>query len=103
MTRLAIELHPEASLEKDLAFDWYAERSQQSASLFYKALEEARSEIQAAPERWAEYLHGTRRYLLKRFPFVIVYRVTALKIDIIAVAHGRQRPGYWVDRLGPSQ
>ncbi|MCL4204555.1 MAG: hypothetical protein KJ000_18875 [Pirellulaceae bacterium] len=55
--------------------------------------------IQSHPERWADYWFGTRHYLMKRFPFVIVYRVTANHIEIVAVAHARREPGYWRKRL----
>jgi hypothetical protein len=43
---------------------------------------------------------GTRRMVLRRFPFVIVFRAAPAGVEIIAVAHGRRRPGYWRDRLG---
>ncbi len=99
MAKLPVEFHPAASREKDDAFNWYDERSRQTAEAFAAALENARTSIQASPESWAEYLHGTRRYLLRRFPYVIVYRVSDRRIEILAVAHGRREPGYWADRL----
>jgi hypothetical protein len=41
-----------------------------------------------------------RKRSLKRFPFTIVYEVTQTRIAVIAVAHQRQRPGYWRARRG---
>jgi hypothetical protein len=38
--------------------------------------------------------------VLRRFPFVIIFREAAVRIEILAIAHGRRRPGYWRDRLG---
>ena len=99
MANLPIDFHPEARLEADTAFDQYLERSLRVAEAFYLELEKARTAIQESPDRWAEYLHGTRRYLLERFPFVVVYRVAEHRIEVIAVAHGHRRPGYWADRL----
>jgi toxin ParE1/3/4 len=99
MARLPIDFHPEARLEADAAFEHYRERSTKAAERFYLELERASTAIQNAPESWAAYLRGTRRYLLKRFPFVVVYRATENRIEIIAVAHGHRRPGYWADRL----
>jgi toxin ParE1/3/4 len=43
-------------------------------------------------------LHGTRKYLLRRFPYAVIYRVTDEAIEVVAVAHGRRRPGYWKTR-----
>jgi plasmid stabilization system protein ParE len=99
MAKLPIDVHPDARLEGDAAFDRYREQSPRAAEAFVLALEKARTAIQNSPGMWAEYLHGTRRYLLRRFPFVVVYRVTEIRIEIIAVAHGRRKPGYWRDRL----
>ena len=50
------------------------------------------------PLTWPAYLCGTQRYLMKSFPYFIVFRVTKFGIEIIAVAHERQRPGYWTQR-----
>jgi len=36
---------------------------------------------------------------MKRYPFVVVYRLAAERIEIMAVAHGRRKPGYWKGRL----
>jgi plasmid stabilization system protein ParE len=39
-----------------------------------------------------------RRYILRRFPYSIIYQVTAEELRILAVAHHRRRPGYWAHR-----
>ena len=39
-----------------------------------------------------------QKYLFRRFPFTVIYRVTETTIQIIAVAHGRRRPSYWRTR-----
>jgi plasmid stabilization system protein ParE len=43
---------------------------------------------------------GTKRLLLRRFPYDIVVREFPEEIVIVAVAHQSRRPGYWRDRLG---
>lgn len=73
MAKLTVDFHPEARLEADVAFDNYREHSPRAAESFYLELETALMAIQDSPERWAEYLHGTRRFMLRRFPFVVVY------------------------------
>ncbi len=66
---------------------------------FQQELQDAGRAIQCAPERWANYLFGTRRYMMKRYPFVLVYRVATERIEIVAVAHAKRNPGYWKERL----
>jgi toxin ParE1/3/4 len=39
-----------------------------------------------------------RRFPLRRFPFGIIFRVDGDTLRILAVAHRRQRPGYWRQR-----
>jgi toxin ParE1/3/4 len=40
-----------------------------------------------------------RRYVLRRFPYVLVYLVEPGEIVVLAVAHTHRRPGYWRRRL----
>lgn len=41
---------------------------------------------------------GIRRYRLVRFPFWVIYRLAQDSVQILAVAHIRKRPAYWVPR-----
>jgi len=50
------------------------------------------------PLLYPPYLHGTRRVLLKRFPYFIVFFDWQDEIYIVAVAHAKRRPGYWKRR-----
>lgn len=99
MAKLPIDYLLEARLEADLIFDRYWQCGSSLAIQFQLELEDAQTAIQRSPESWATYLHGTRYYRLYRFPYIVVYRVTERHIEIIAIAHGRRRPGYWADRL----
>ena len=40
-----------------------------------------------------------RRASLRRFPITIVYRRGPEVVEIVAVMHQRQRPGYWRNRV----
>jgi toxin ParE1/3/4 len=95
-----LEFHPDADAEAESAVDWYTERSVAAAEGFLDELDRAMEQIRDTPDRWARYLHGTRRYLMKRFPFLVVYRERSeTVIEIVAVAHGHRRPGYWRQRI----
>ena len=88
----------EAWAEVEAAFRWYAERSDDASSAFLLEIIESFETIAATPERWPEFFHGTRRYLLHRFPFSIVYLDEPDAVTVVAVAHGRRKPGYWKKR-----
>lgn len=94
-----LEYLDEALAEAIAAARWYAERSATAAAAFSSEIDEAESAIVRLPDAWPRFDHDTRRYLLRRFPFSVVYRVEAARIVIVAVAHGRRRPGYWKSRV----
>jgi toxin ParE1/3/4 len=64
---------------------------------FIRAVRAAFRLIARFPEAWAAYpkRRGVRRYVMKRYPFVIVYRELAKEIRVLAVAATKRRPGYW--------
>ena len=47
------------------------------------------------PLAWPPHLKGTRRVLLDKFRYAVVYRVHADELLVIAVMHQARRPGYW--------
>jgi plasmid stabilization system protein ParE len=65
-------------------------------------VEAATARIADFPEHGSPYLAGTRRAILPRFPFSVVYRVDRDGALIVAIAHHRRRPGYWQTRRGAS-
>jgi plasmid stabilization system protein ParE len=46
----------------------------------------------------AQIQHNARRLPLHGYPFDLVYRASADSIIVIALAHQRRRPGYWMGR-----
>lgn len=95
---LAVEIHPEAVAEARSAREWYETRSDDTARAFLAEIDIGVESVRTAPELYPQYLHGTRRYLLRRFPYLIVYRVVGMTVQAVAIAHGRRRPGYWKAR-----
>ena len=93
-----VDIHPEAIAEAQAACQWYGERSASAADAYLVELDRAIEAIADNPEMWPRYVHGTRRYIFHRFPFYLVYRETIGRIQVIAVAHGRRKPGYWKNR-----
>lgn len=99
MKRSALRFHAEAQAELLAAHRFYWERSPAAADGFLLDLELALDEIAEAPARWPAYVSGTRRLVLRRYPYFIVYLARRRAITIIAVAHAKRRPGYWHRRL----
>lgn len=50
------------------------------------------------PRIGALWRNNRRRFTLRRFPYSIIYYIQEDELRVVAIAHHRQRPGYWVDR-----
>jgi ParE toxin of type II toxin-antitoxin system, parDE len=65
---------------------------------FAKEIQAAIDRIIQYPEAWSPLSKNTRRCLVNRFPFGVIYQVKSGSIHIIAVADLRRRPNYWLYR-----
>lgn len=99
MSRRPVEFHPAAVREARAAREWYEERSATIAKQFQAAVDAAVEDIAEHPDRWGRYVHATHVFLLKKFPFLLIYRMRDDVVQVVAVAHAKRRPGYWMDRL----
>jgi plasmid stabilization system protein ParE len=69
-----LEYLREALEKAETAARWYAARSPAAAAAFSEEVDAAESAIVRLPDGWPPFDDGTRRYLLRRFPFSIVSR-----------------------------
>lgn len=99
MSGARVELTPEAVSEIDDAFGWYLERSVSAAAAFVHEATSAFSLIASSPAIWPRYEASTRQYVLRKFPYSVIYREISGGIEVIAVAHHKRRPKYWRRRL----
>ncbi len=99
MTVKRVEYHQGAVADVKSAVDWYKKRSHKSALDFLEELHRATGTIREAPDRWPIGKNNTRRLLLWRFPFSIIYSEQESTVTIWAVAHGSRRPEYWTQRI----
>jgi plasmid stabilization system protein ParE len=76
MKSLPVDVHPEAVAEAQAATQWYRERSPSAADAFLAELDRAIEKIAENPRIWPRYVASTQRFLLKRFPFSVVFRLT---------------------------
>ncbi len=96
----SVEFHPDALAELERAKAWYEGQRPGLGESFFQEITTAISRIREAPITWPDYRKGTRRFLVHRFPFAIIYSRQSVGLFIIAVMHLKRRPGYWQSRLG---
>jgi toxin ParE1/3/4 len=95
---LPIVFRPEAQADVLEARDWYEQQGAGLGDAFAESVRETLSRIQAMPELYAAVLRNVRRGKLRRFPYVVYYRVLPDRIEVLGVLHGRRDPRIWQER-----
>ena len=89
-----------ATLEMEEAVKFYEGRVPGLGERFHNAVKEANAFILRNPLLGSPHRRGTRKWRVSDFPYNVVYREYEDRILIVAIAHGKRRPGYWLRRLG---
>lgn len=92
---MKVEYHPAIEGELRGIIDYYNRCSKGLGDAFLNEFEQQILRIVAMPTRWMVVEGDIRRSLMRRFPYVIYYRV--LESDTICVTvikHQRRRPEY---------
>ena len=58
------------------------------------------AQIAAAPQMHEAVIRDVRRSMMRRFPYVVYYRLLPERIEIVAILHGSRSPAVWMRRRG---
>jgi len=97
-----VTLHPEAEEELRTSESFYEERDGHRLALdFVRRVEATLRFIAEYPERFPRLpqYRQVQKARMTRFPFSIYYINRDRDIWVIAIAHGKRRPGYWEERI----
>ena len=89
---MRIELRRQAEDEIDDAAAWYERNQPGLGSAFTQAVISALSAIAQQPSAYPPVGRGARRFIIRRFPYVIVYRVQDDVIVVYACIHTHRDP-----------
>ena len=99
---MRVELHPEADRELSEILRYLGEISETLALTFESDLRSALSRLAVLPGLGAPLGGGAparyRRYVIRRHGYSIIYIELKQTIQVVAIAHARRRPGYWMRR-----
>ncbi len=99
MTRLRVL--PEAEEELAEAPEWYESKRLGLGVELVAIVDRTFDEILDVPlasPLWRDD-RPYRRKALTRFPYVVFFRIADDLIEIVAVAHAKRRPGFWLERV----
>ncbi|MGI9285803.1 MAG: type II toxin-antitoxin system RelE/ParE family toxin [Pseudomonadales bacterium] len=89
-----------AKAEFDDAIEYYETQQEGLGNRFSSNVQESIQRIVAFPEAFHLLSKRTRRCLVTKFPYGIIYqhRKTSNEVLVVAVAHLHRKPDYWVSR-----
>jgi plasmid stabilization system protein ParE len=94
---------PEAEDELLAAAEWYESKRPGLGIEFVATIDEALEDILHAPDRWPIWRKARpyRMRIIHRFPYMVFYTSKKSEVRVIAIAHSKRRPGYWIGRTSP--
>jgi len=103
VTASSFRFHPAASDELESSGDWYDAQLLGLSFELFDEVDDAIHRIVERPEAWqrTDLVAGRtiRRFVMRRFPFSVVYYVSDAVVCIVAIAHAKRKPGYWRARV----
>jgi plasmid stabilization system protein ParE len=89
------EFHPEAELELYEAALRYESEVTGLGRRFGDEVERVVNLLLENPEMGVRVDEDLRHFVLRKFPFSVVYAAAGDLVYIVAVAHGSREPDYW--------
>lgn len=96
---MKVSFYPEAKDELFNAVNYYEECQEGLGQEFAKEVYAAIQRIIQFPEAWSKLSENTRRCLVNRFPYGLIYSIIEDEIIILAVMQLNREPGYWKNRM----
>ena len=93
-----VNYHPLATQELDDAFTYYEAQQKGLGLTFVQAVLTTEKRISHFPVAWQALSKNSRRALVSRFPYGLIYHIGDHNITIIAVAHLHRKPFFWEGR-----
>jgi plasmid stabilization system protein ParE len=93
-----VTFHPGASEDYAAAYSWYHDRGATLAANFETEVDRGVRLISQSPLRWPKFDNQRRRFIVRKFPYSIIYELHGEEVVVLAVAHGKRRPRYWQER-----
>ena len=93
----------EAEADARNAAKWYGARGTGMGDKFLAALASALNAIEKDPFSFARIerprtYREIRRHRVRRFPYSVIYERIDTEFVVLAIAHAKRRPTYWIHR-----
>jgi len=97
--KLPVILRDAAEAELTKGIDYYESCRSGLGTRFFSEVRKVFRRIAANPRIHSLVLADVRKAVVSGFPYVIFYRETQTRIDVVAVFHTRRDPAIWQGRI----
>jgi toxin ParE1/3/4 len=87
-----------AEIDLESAIDWYESHKQGLGRELLFAVDKSVHAILQDPEKLEIVYKDVRRAFVRRFPYVLYYKLEDERIIILSVFHERRNPEIWMER-----
>ena len=94
----AIRFRPEVIADLAAAAEWYEGRSSGAGTKFLSEVNATLARVSQSPEIHAAGVRNVRSARLRRFPYLVHYRIEGQTIVILAIHFGGRDPTRWQSR-----
>ena len=97
---MTYRLHPGAAAEHRRQVAYYEDKQAGLGKRYHAEFRAVVTAVCEAPRRY-RVVHppAIRRMSLSIFPFDLIYREVDGEVQVLAIAHHRRQPDYWLARL----
>lgn len=95
---MRVVLTPQARAEYVEAVDWYANQAPGLEKRIRADFRAVRVRLVENPLQFPPAIGGTRRAMLRNFPYVVIFRVAGDVVQVIAFFHTSRDPNQWQRR-----
>ena len=88
-----------AQYELEEAVEYYNQQHHNLGSDFLSEVVDSIGRITEYPDAWQSLTARTRRCVIHRFPYGIIYQIRSDIILVIAISNLHRKPTYWQDRI----
>ena len=91
-------VNPEAEADLGQAKAWYDGQRPGLGDELLECVEEVFDRLRRTPETFGKVFQDLRLVRVRRFPYLVVYRIDDDQITVVAVYHSRRHPRGWQSR-----
>ncbi len=92
-------IKPKAEADLESAKHWLNDQRDGLGEEFLDAVEVAFGRILATPDMHQIIRADVRRAVIRRFRYLVFYRVKPDRVTVLAVLDGRRDPSTWIERF----